>query len=428
MTVTLALIDNPHLEVYPYVINPQSNPAGEAARLREDAIGIHVREALEHNACRESIAGQYSTICMVFAGGRREGKEGGKPLNGSTSSIELVKRLNSVIRRARCQSKPRNQIGESCPLVTSFTDTGAATFLSVRQGATGEIVTLTADAVGAVLSCRADSKSFFQLVHAGRHIPLGGSQFRIKRMQGDDIVEVMPVQSPALGDPHVTVDGTYPRCGEGAVTAAEWCRKVVTSSTCFEKMAIQSALGVGVLVRMSGSSDCSRCEAARESSGLVRCYPAKACFEVVEVSHDGLLRVAGRSTGQLRAGDLCDFRGIGELAGIQAESDAYTWFRLERLAASIRRVGCDHVEKGDELQPASLFPEIQGCLVAGAGPRFVPRSEGDGCVEIVRKAAGHGACAAIGLFCDVHRVSVDNEEMTCPDSIGSTTVYICSGA
>lgn len=428
MTVTLALINNPHLEVYPYVINPQSNLAGEAARLREDAIGIHVREALEHNACRESIAGQYSTICMVFAGGRGEGKEGGKPLNRPTSSVELVDRLNNAVRRARCQSKSRNQIGKSCPLVTSFTDTGAATFLSVRQGATGEIVTLAADAVGAVLSCRADSKCFFQLVHAGRHIPLGGSQFRIKRMQGSDIVEVMPVQSPAMADPHET-SWLHPRCGEGAVTAAEWCRQVVTSSTCFEKMAIQSALGVGVLVRMSGNGDCSRCEAARESSGLIRCYPAEACFEVAEVSHDGLLRVAGRSkTGQLRAGDLCDFRAIGELAAIQAESDAYTWFGLARLAASIRRVGCDLVEKGGESQPASLFPEVQGCLVAGAGPRFVPRSEGDGCVEIVRKAAGRGACAAIGLFCDVHRVSVDNEEMTCPDSIGSTTVYICSEA
>ena len=118
-----------------------------------------------------------------------------------------------------------------------MTDAGDETIVSTRDERRGTFRTAAGAVVGALVSASPESTTTaFQLVHAGDHVPLRGSQFRIKRMQGGDIVQVMPVR-PLTVDEHMR-----PRCSDGAIAAADWCRDAVVASTRFEKIAMQSAL------------------------------------------------------------------------------------------------------------------------------------------------------------------------------------------
>ncbi|CAN0013859.1 unnamed protein product, partial [Discosporangium mesarthrocarpum] len=167
----------------------------------------------------------------------------------------------------------------------------------------------------------------------------------------------------------------------GGITAAAWCQAALNSSSTFEKIAMQRALGVGMLSRLGdadgigdssggggsggGFSRLTAEEELRPLGGASPCLPAVACMAITEVDSEGQLHLArdaseASSPGSsvksddindgstpsstsspaqdclhgspplpsslpppLRTGDLCDLRAVGPLAAIQAERDAY---------------------------------------------------------------------------------------------------------
>lgn len=95
----------------------------------------------------------------------------------------------------------------SCPLIASASPevTAYGPTLSTRDHQTGDLSVIRAGVAGAMLHCTGsnsdnasdklttattvdDVRSFFRVVHAGNHMPIRGSQFRVKRMQGSDIL------------------------------------------------------------------------------------------------------------------------------------------------------------------------------------------------------------------------------------------------
>ncbi|CAM9709597.1 unnamed protein product, partial [Hapterophycus canaliculatus] len=359
--------------------------------------------------------------------------------------ISQLHKLNGLLRESGSRvidgASSRCPRANRCPLVASVTSTKGRVFVSRRDEETDECSAVTGGVVGAILSGGCDSSLSFQLVHAGKHVALRGSQFRIKHMNDGKIVEVMPVR-PMEGSPSPSATTTgqaddpsgwpRPRC-DGAVSAAEWCKHAVASSTRFEKMAMQSALGVGVLKRMGvddqhlldngGSmSDNLSLAAPPAPLGVMASLPAQSCFDIQEVELDGSLRVSqGDPVGELRVGDLCDFRAVGPLASMQAERDAYAWLHASRISASFR----PGWEDGTQQAGASCAPAVQGCLVASAGARFAGGFEQEGCHDVVSTASGHGGCPTVGIVSDVQFVSVDNTMVTCSSSEGLAGIYVC---
>lgn len=426
-----------------------------SSSLREEAIGANVARALKRSTvitgespttCLTSTEpDNFEVICLAFGADGDAGTMLDSHDIVVDPCISQLHRLNSLLRDSGSRvvgGVPCRRFVSRCPLVASITAAKGGVFVSRRDEETSECHAVAGDVVGAILSGSFDSATSFQLVHAGKHAALRGSQFRIKRMKGGNIAEVMPVlpiegvSSPAAPISGVTSDGEAwrrPRCGGGVVSAAEWCRHAVTSSTLFEKLAMQSALGVGVLKRMgaddekfNGINSClpdyPSAEIARAPLGVMPCLPAQTCFDVQEVEVDGSLRLSQEApVGELRAGDLCDFRAVGSLAAMQAEQDAYSWLHASRISAAIRRQADD----GEQRAGASLTPGVQGCLVASAGARFAAGFEDEGCDEVVLAASGHGGCPTVGIVSDVQLVSVDNTMLTCSSNAGLASIYVC---
>lgn len=93
-----------------------------------------------------------------------------------------------------------------CPLIASICPDGTVneSMLSTLDHQTGDLRVIHAEIVGVILRNSATSttsndllssaektsgsRAYFRIVHAGNHIPIRGSQFRVKRMQGQDII------------------------------------------------------------------------------------------------------------------------------------------------------------------------------------------------------------------------------------------------
>lgn len=490
-SATLILINNPDLKVTPFVLGEDFASTDVAITDREssllrkdDAIEDAVARALEQRAssCDDGVTGngsggasspvgQFGSICLAFGGGSSAD-------GGNAECMSQLRRLNAILRRARPTSGTNvvidgggsgsgsvGSVGECkrCPLVASatMTDAGDETIVSTWDERRGTFRTAAGAVVGALVSASPESTTTaFQLVHAGDHVPLRGSQFRIKRMQGGDIVEVMPVR-PLTADEHMR-----PRCGDGAIAAADWCRDAVVASTWFEKLAMQSALGVGVLRRVNHDSRTRNChilsKEALHQEGVIPYFPADACIGIAEVETGGSLLLTPPCSGDtlaehvhpsgftwrggaatagaeaaattvkgLRPGDLCDFRAIGSLATIQAEHDAYAWLHAARLSASILRPASSN-ENGDPsgagdstTTSSSGVQGIQGCFSAGAASRFGREYVQEGCDGVASAAAEHGGCPAVGIVPGMQIVSVDNEMVTCSTNACLASVYVC---
>lgn len=239
----------------------------------------------------------------------------------------------------------------------------------------------------------------------------------------------MPIQAPAT-TPLQTIDPPQQPLLWGAAVleedaredAASWCRDSVLSSTFFEKLAVQTSLGVGILRRTDTTTTIPSHESDASSTlqtpapieppagGLVPVFPAATCIHISEVDPErGLLRLASvphwhlasprsasegdgsqavpasrgetstqhaaggccsalpvSSLGSLRPGDLCDFRAVGPMATMQAERDAYAWFHASRLSARISSSTSSAAPP-----PAMEHGGIQGCFAAGAASRCV---------------------------------------------------------
>lgn len=458
-TASVTLINNPDVKVDTFVLPPAPDHSFSSSLLREAEIRSNAVRALERStASTEASPSLYSTrsepdqfeaICLAFGADATAGR---KPVcNGDDDDADVnpcisqLHRLNSLLReggsRAADDVSSRCPRANRCPLVASVSSAKGGVFVSRRDEETDECSAVTGGIVGAILSGGCDTATSFQLVHAGKHAALRGSQFRIKNMDGGKITEVMPVLSSEGSSPSATAAAGQaddpsswprPRC-DGAVSAAEWCKHAVTCSTRFEKMAMQSALGVGVLKRMGvddqhlfdhgGSmSDNLSTGAPPAPVGVMPCLPAQSCFDIQEVELDGSLRVSqGTPAGELRVGDLCDFRAVGPLAAMQAEQDAYAWWHASRISAAIRPGWDEHTRQAG----ASCAPAVQGCLVASAGARFAGGFEQEGCRDVVSAASGHGGCPTVGIVSDVQLVSVDNTMVTCSSNAGLAGVYLC---
>lgn len=447
----------------------------------DEAIGIAVSRALERRASLDDNAlggastttapvGQFGAICLAFGGGSSSS------VDHTDGCMSQLRRLNGILRRARptaTRSGSSSSGGgfdcKRCPLVASATPTNAGdeVIVSTWDERTGAFYTAAGAVVGAIVSAApGSSKTVFQLVHAGDHTPLRGSQFRIKRMQGGDIVEVMPVRPLSVDEKQ------RPRCGDGAIAAADWCRNAVVASTRFEKMAMQSAIGVGVLSRMdhglsSPDYDHIFSEDSQGPVGVIPCLPADACIGIAEVETGGTLHLSPPCSGEplaehvhpsgfawrggavtagaeaaattvkgLRPGDLCDFRAMGSLAAIQAEHDAYLWLHAMRLSASILRHEGNEDDGGSSsgsngsagnASPASpsAVQGVQGCLAAGAIGRFGRRFAQEGCDGVASAAAENGGCPAVGIVPGMQVVSVDNEMVTCAANACLASLYVC---
>lgn len=93
------------------------------------------------------------------------------------------------------------------------------------------------------------------------------------------------------------------------MNAAGWCRNSLMSATLFEKLAVQTSLGVGILHRMGTTTTTSftstptvagrdindtppHPQPAERSAGVVPLYPAETCIPVSEVEPEqGLMRL-----------------------------------------------------------------------------------------------------------------------------------------
>lgn len=245
--------------------------------------------------------------------------------------------------------------------------------------------------------------------------------------------KVVPIQAPDT-PPMQTIDPPQqPLLWGGAgleedarENAASWCRDSVLLSTFFEKLAVQTSLGVGVLHRVDTTTTTTTApdhepsasstlqppmSVAPPAGGLVPIFPAETCVHISEVDPErGLLRLAsvphwhlaspspasegdgsyvGRgssgetgthhaaggccsallnfSPGSLRPGDLCDFRAVGPMATMQAERDAYAWFHASRLSARISSSSSSSAAPPSAMEHGG----IQGCFAAGAASRWV---------------------------------------------------------
>ncbi len=410
-----------------------------SSSLREECIEFHLARALERP--RSSTTGQTLTepdqldaVCLAFGADAGAGA-GGRDWDDVDVSLSQLRRLNSLLRGSGgsgVNGGASHHPGVSrCPLVGSVTCASGGVFVSRRDDDSGECSAVSGSVVGAILSGGRDSSTSFQLVHAGKHAALRGSQFRIAHMKGGNIAEVVPVQ-PVKASPSSSAaiisstDDVYdwprPRCVGAVLSAAEWCKHAVSSATLFEKMATQSTLGIGILERTSAEHGeiCPDFQSA--PLGVMPCLPAQSFFDVREVEPDGSLRLSDEAQlGQLRVGDLCDFRAVGALASLQAEQDAYAWLHASRISAAMRRRGDSGGQLGDASQEA---PVVQGCLVASARARFPEGFEDDGCQEAVMAASGPGGLPTVGIVSDLQLVSMDNTMFTCSSNAGFAGVYI----
>ncbi|CAN0083580.1 unnamed protein product [Ectocarpus sp. 12 AP-2014] len=476
VTATLALFHNPGLDARPFVLHPARELGLHGDRLlQEDEIGAFVGESLETSASRHSGGeevshgveaggssgprGHHRTMCLAFSGGGGGAVES-EPSDLCTSTLH---RLNGILGDAgRRESEAGSSSSSSrCPLVSTVVAAGYPAYASVRDPGSRKRVTVAAEAVGAILTCLPDSEASLHLVHAGNDIALRGSQFRVASVSGGDIAEVVPVESKqteaATAVP--TLDGGFAGgCGAGAgdslwqrprwpcgvISAAEWCKQVVSASTRFEKLAMQSALGVGVLERAGPREGAAALgQAGGAPAGVARNLPAHGCLSVTEVKADESISLAHGGRGEqddrrrgdggsataecgVRLGDLCDIRAIGVMAAMQAEQDAYSWLRIARLSALIQGATGDREASSATVAAAPVF---QGCLTAGTRARCAPGAEAESCEELVRVAAGHGSlCPTAGMVGDAQLVSVDNVMMTCSHDVGMSSVYVCGSA
>lgn len=442
-----------------FVLSPSPSDRSMSSSLGEDRIKANVVRALEWSAgTKEGGAtttnpmpkepDQFDVVCLAFGSDASAEPHQDRP--DDDSCISQLHRLNGLLREsdssvANGGDASTTHAGISrCPLVASvMSGCKGEVFVSRRDEESGECSAAAGTVVGAILSGSGDASTSFQLMHAGKHLALRGSQFEIKHMKDGKIVEVVPVLSTEPPPPSTaatagptTIDEhsswPRPRCNGGSVSAAEWCQQVVASSTFFEKLAMQSALGVGVLKRVgvrdgpcldTSGSDNLFTGVTPAPVGVMRCLPAQSCFDVQEVELDGSLRLSQETPlGELREGDLCDFRAVGALASLQAEQDAYTWLHASRISAAIRHMGDERVERGGGANPATV---VQGCLVASTRARFPGGFEGEGCQEVVRAASGPGGCPTVGSVSDVQLVSVDNTLVTCSSRAGLAGVYVC---
>lgn len=437
-TATLTLINNPDVKVDTFVLSPSPDQSVPSS-LREERIEPHLVRALERSAAGTTEQSsstcqaptepdQFEAVCLAF-GAETADPVGEPDCDDVDASISQLHKLNSMLRGG-------GRGAGRCPLVGSVTCAPGGVFVSRRDEDSGECAAISGGVVGAILSGGRDSSTSFQLVHAGKHAALRGSQFRITHMRGGNIAEVVPVQpyeaSASSSSPSIissTNDGyswPRPRCIGAALSAAEWCKQAVSSATLFEKMAMQSALGIGLLERRTRAGDGEVCPDFQPAPlGVMPCLPAQSCFDVQEVEPDGSLRLSEEAElGQLRAGDLCDFRAVGALASLQAEQDAYAWLHASRISSAIRRRGDISEQCGAASEPSV----IQGCLVASARARFPGGFEGEGCEEVVTAASGPGGLPTVGIVSDVQLVSVDNTMMTCSSNAGFAGVYVCGSS
>lgn len=295
------------------------------------------------NAGTDRQVGHFDAMCLAFGGGAgdygQRGDDGKQESpddhNDPFACVSHIDRLNGMIRDAwgsgSSAAASSGSLVGGCPLVASVTTATEPVLVSSRDDETGDCRTVSAAVVGAVLtaaeassssgsissSCdgRSDRRSScnsspsFHLVHAGEHSALDGSQFRIERMVGNAITHVVPVSSPSSGGRDLGAgdggDGTSssgagfdrssPWGGDvagggfshscGALSASEWCRQVVSSTSLHEKLAMQRGLGVGVLERTQQKAAATT--RRRMARGVMRCRPAHACFEVTEVLETG---------------------------------------------------------------------------------------------------------------------------------------------
>ncbi|CAM9529154.1 unnamed protein product [Ectocarpus fasciculatus] len=460
VTATLALFHSPGLDARPFVLHPAREIGLHGDRLlQEHEIGAYVGESLESSTSRHDGGGprgHHSTMCLAFSGGGGGGAVEPEPSDPPGTST--LHRLNGILGDAARRESGGSSSRSRCPLVSNVAAAGYPAYASVRDPGSRERVTVAAEAVGAILTCLPDSEASLHLVHAGNDIALRGSQFRVASVWGGEIAEVVPVEGSkqaAAATTAPTLDGGFAGgCGEGAgdslwqrprwpcgvISAAEWCKQVVSASTRFEKLAMQSALGVGVLRRAGareGGTALGHAGGAR--AGVARNLPAHGCLSVTEVKADESISLDdGRRGGggggsaavaaecSVRPGDLCDIRAIGVMAAMQAEENAYSWLRIARLSALIQGTTSDSDASS---ATAAAAPAFQGCLTAGTRARCTPGAEAESCEELVRVAAGHGSlCPTAGMVGDAQLVSVDNEMMTCSSDVGMASVYVCGGA
>ena len=467
-TATLTLINNPDVKVDSFVLSPPSPSDGHtlpspSSLEEEDRIRSDVVRALEWSAGASGGSSetcpmprepdQFDVVCLAFGADASMELDDNNIDDGGDSCISQLHRLNGLLRESdssvsSVNSRASTHPGVSrCPLVASvMSGRKGGVFVSRRNEDSGECSAAAGSVVGAILSGSRDSLTSFQLVHAGRHLALRGSQFEIKHMKDGKIAEVAPVLSMestpspaaaaattgagAMGD---NQSWPRPRCNGGSVSAAEWCQQVVASSTYFEKLAMQSALGVGVLKRARTDDPYRDAGTGSDSLfggftsapvGVMPCLPAQSCFDVQEVELDGSLRLSKEAPlAELREGDLCDFRAVGTLASLQAEQDAYTWLHVSRMSAAMHRMGDDREQQCGGPTHSTV---VQGCLVGSTRARFPGGLEGEGCQEVVRSASVPGGdCPTVGSVSDVQLVSVDNTMVTCSSRSGLAGVYVC---
>lgn len=469
VTATLALFHSAGLDARPFVLNPARELGLHGDHLlQEDEIGAYVGESFERSRRDEEVShgveagggdprGHHRTMCLAFSGGG--GTVESEPSDPCT---ETLHRLNGILDEAGRRESGACSSGSRCPLVSTVAGTGYPAYASVRDPGSRERVTVAAEAVGAILTCLPDSEASLHLVHAGNDIALRGSQFRVASVWGGDIAEVVPVepkQAEAATTAPTLDSGFAGGCGAGAgdslwqrprwpcdvISAAEWCKQVVSASTRFEKLAMQSALGVGVLRRAGAREGAAALGHAggAPAAGVARNLPAHGCLSVTEVKADESISLERSDRGEqddgrrgdggsaaaecsVRPGDLCDIRAIGVMAAMQAEQDAYSWLRIARLSALIQGTTGDNEASS---ATAAAAPAFQGCLTAGTRARCAPGAEAESCEELVRVAAGHGSlCPTAGMVSDAQLVSVDNVMMTCSSDVGMASVYVCGGA
>lgn len=365
------------------------------------------------------MVGQYEAVCLAF----------GAESAGSDLCTSGLSHLNSLLHEAR------QAVGMSgaqrCPLMACTTTVTCPVLISTHDKDQGSPAVASAAIAGAIVTCR--QGMCFHILHPGGHAPLHDTQFQITRMQGGNIAEVKPAGC--------SVARRRPSC-TGTMSAADWCRACIASATTFEKMAIQRALGVGLLRRACSAEDdeekeCSAGEQQHFEDPDSRA-PAEACFSIREVDDYGCVhlmhtvdkaifdhvqhcldvnnrgerRYAQR---RLQAGDVCDIRAVGSLAAVQAEDDAFACFRSARLRLSL--------ETGRV--PSSAAQSIKGCLATAAMTRFGGCSTREACASIMDRAARAGECAVAGAVVSKQVVSVDNRSLACDANTCLATLFVC---
>ncbi|CAN0013926.1 unnamed protein product, partial [Discosporangium mesarthrocarpum] len=179
--VTLSLVSLHGAKVFPFTTSPTSELRDHLPNVQVSSAAASLRQALGNFHCSLSAVGPplprgcYKALCLAF------GAEDG----GGETCMSQLHHLNTVLRKAR----PSGSCGRSipCPVVASITPG--------KQGAVdGGVLLSTLDdsgptvvgsaVVGAMIAAKDTSATAFHLVHASDHMPLRGSQARIKRMQG----------------------------------------------------------------------------------------------------------------------------------------------------------------------------------------------------------------------------------------------------